>query len=238
MGLEISPSGTFESALYYRTGNNTWEFEDSAGVHTMAIHIDDQQIEIPDGTKAAPTIGFNSDLDTGIYQPGANDVGIAAGGACAAQFVGTFSAFQATGTTAGSVARLDTVTVNSESMKVLYFDNSSRDIKADIQSWGLTDDEFKAIRPVSYIGTNGAYIGPDGEHRGCDMVTNEDGSVTTLPPPTDALPIRRFGFILEELWGVHLGLTNHVAPDDRALIAGTIGKVQELMARVEALESA
>ena len=25
MGLEISPSGTFESALYYRTGNNTWE---------------------------------------------------------------------------------------------------------------------------------------------------------------------------------------------------------------------
>ena len=41
---------------------------------------------LPDGTFATPSITFNSDLDTGFYRPGTDQLGIAAGGATAAIF--------------------------------------------------------------------------------------------------------------------------------------------------------
>ena len=41
---------------------------------------------LPDGTFATPSITFNSDLDTGFYRPGTDQLGIAAGGATSAVF--------------------------------------------------------------------------------------------------------------------------------------------------------
>lgn len=65
MGLKISPGGTLESALYYRTSPDTWSFENASGDDILTIDIDDQRVGIgtdsPDnklhvqiGTSAAP----------------------------------------------------------------------------------------------------------------------------------------------------------------------------------------
>lgn len=182
---------------------------------------------------------FNGDSNTGMNRQAEGVVGLLCNGTYGA-IVGNqrtgFQASNASGT--GTNAVLKTETISGVSMKVLYYDTSSREFKADIQDWSLTDGEFKSLRPVSFLPTDGSYIGPNGEHFGAGWEIDENGNEVRLAPPADALPIRRFGFILEELWETHLGLTTDVAPDDRALIAATIGKVQELMARVEALEAA
>jgi len=49
----------------------------------ITITGDEGQIELQDGTAAAPSLFFVNDMDTGLFRPGANLIGIAAGGQAA-----------------------------------------------------------------------------------------------------------------------------------------------------------
>lgn len=48
---------------------------------TTSAHTSAQVVGIPAGTVSLPGLAFSADLDTGIYRIGANDLGIAVGGA-------------------------------------------------------------------------------------------------------------------------------------------------------------
>jgi hypothetical protein len=52
----------------------------------MIFLHENQMRNIPNGSAAAPAIAFESDLDTGLFRKGANDLGVAAGGAEIADF--------------------------------------------------------------------------------------------------------------------------------------------------------
>lgn len=189
-----------------------------------------------DGAKATPSLRYASNTDVGMYYL-ANVVAFAANGTCSAQFASNRSYFQATGTASGTAARLLTQTVNSESMKGLYFDTSKAAHKSGMESWSLSDEQFGRIDIMSYLVDDG-YVSADGSHRGPDIEGDDEDGWRTLPNPPGAQLIRRGGFIYENLLSVDLHLVTDEAPDEKAIAAATIGKVQELIGRVATLEAA
>ena len=78
-GLEVSPSGTLESALYYRTGPNSWSFEDASGNKIAEFDSDD----------LLTTFGGNvTSAHHFTAQSGGADGGIVLGQAFSSSYVG------------------------------------------------------------------------------------------------------------------------------------------------------
>jgi len=210
----------------------------ASGVTNTALTITPGgQLEAEDGTAALPSYSFASgDSNEGMFYL-ANVTALSGGGVTALQAASNRSYVQADGTASGTAARLFTQTVNGVSMKGLYFDTSFADLKSGIQEWGLSDAQFMAIDTPSYI-VNGDHVTADGVHSAPSIEGNGDGEWTTLPDPEGAQLLRRAGFIYENLIEVDLHLVTDNAPDEKAISAAIISKVQELMVRVTALEAA
>jgi hypothetical protein len=66
MGLEISPSGTFESALYYRTTPLAWSFENASGDDILTIDIDGQKVGVGIDAPDAKFHVYGGTSDTNI----------------------------------------------------------------------------------------------------------------------------------------------------------------------------
>lgn len=184
------------------------------------------------GSSSLPSFAFDDgSVDTGFYLQGTHAIGVTAGATRTAVFTETgvgFSPSLATGT--GDNAELVSTTVNSETFYVLRRDPSTLAMKSGISDWALTDDQFKAMQPRSFV-MNHQYVTPEGLF-GTTFGDDVDDEI-----PEGSVLLRRSGFIYEELLGVDLHLVKNETIDWKAVAAGTVGKVQELMARVEALEA-
>ena len=174
------------------------------------------------GTVAAPSIAFLNDYNTGVYRVAENYIGLAAGGVILAQFGYTspnkeIYLYGMPSNGANPYVRINTSTGQ------LQYDSSTRDIKANIAD--LDAPGFDRLRPVRF-----------------DM---RDGSA-----------FAQFGFIAEEVADIYPSLANWgyatvTGPDEvqtgerkivnyetRGILALTVAKVQQLQARIEALEAA
>ena len=209
-----------------------------SGVTNTALTITPVgQLEATSGSAGVPAYSFTAgSSNEGMFYL-AGVTAIAAGGTTAMQVASNRTYVQADGTAGGTAARLLTQTINSVAVKGLYFDSSFAHLKSGVQEWGLTDEQFMAIETPSYL-VNGEHVTVDGEHRGPSLEGDEEGGWTTLPDPDGAQLLRRAGFMYENLVEVDLHLVTDQAPDEKAISAAIIAKVQELMTRVDALEAA
>jgi len=90
----MSVSNSFSSGTTISSSEMNANFTDFASEVTNSLPRDGQaamtgQLKITAGTAAAPGLIFSTDTDTGIYRVGADTVGIAVGGAIAAQINST-----------------------------------------------------------------------------------------------------------------------------------------------------
>ena len=189
------------------------------------------------GTAALPAYTFTSGSNNeGMFYL-AGVTAIAAGGTTAMQVASNRTYVQGTSAAGGTMAKMVTQTVNSVSMKGLYYDASFAHLKSGVEEWGLTDEQFMAIDTPSYL-VNGDHVTADGEHRGPSIEGDDESGWTKLPDPDGAQLLRRAGFMYENLVEVDLHLVTDQAPDEKAISAAIIAKVQELMTRVDTLEAA
>ena len=178
-------------------------------------------------------LGFRwaADLDTGLYRHGTNQFGISAGGA--ATLVGTSTGVainNSTATGTGTNCDLVSASVNGASMYAIRRDTSMRKHKTGIKRWGLTDEQFMAIRPRSFI-WKGQYVGPDGRI-GTTIGRDVDDTI-----PEGSHLLRRAGFVYEELAAIDLHLIGHEAVDWKAIAAANVEHSQRLTKRLAEAEA-
>ena len=133
----------------------------------------------------------------------------------------------------GTDVGFDTVSVDSVNMKFLRDRSSKRRLKANITDWELTEDQFMAIKPRTFL-VKHKYVDPE---TGVHMSTVLDNPRKRLPIPEGAMPVRMGGFIWEELAAVDLHLISEQGIAQDALMAATIAQVQRLTDRVASLEA-
>lgn len=190
------------------------------------------QTRFTDGSISTLGTSFLSDTDTGTYLHSTDMFGVAAGGN--PTIVGTSTGVainNSTASTSGTRCNLVTASVGGVSMLALRKHTSLRQHKSDIVDFDLTDEQFMAIKPRSFI-WNGQYIGPNGEF---GTTTGDD--VDNIIPEGSHL-MRRSGFIVEELAEVDLHLVGDDAVDFDGVTAALVAQVQKLQRRIDSLESA
>ena len=88
--LESTSNGKGASIIGVEDGGSRWS---GANIETVLAEVDDESLKIDgthtmtgalklaDGSASSPSLSFGSDADTGIYRIGADDIGMALGGA-------------------------------------------------------------------------------------------------------------------------------------------------------------
>jgi hypothetical protein len=192
------------------------------------------ELHIDAGTETDPGLNFLGDTNTGFTGGGIADTFHAVtGGSRAATFLssgsfGVFSLVSGAYTDVGS----EIVSIDGELTLILRSDTSVERDKLEIEPWSLTDDQFRELRPSTWI-QKGQYVEENGGIRGLvDSDYEEDG------PPEGSHLFRRAGFTWENCAEVDLHLVFDEGLAKPALIAATIDKVQDCMDRLDALEKA
>jgi hypothetical protein len=238
------------------TGNVTGDVTgDVTGNVSGGTLIEADTLEIDtDGSATAPSLRFNSDTDVGMFRPGTDEIALTAGGEV--QFIGTESTNNNAGFAGdghvgigpysggftGTMAVITTTTISGETVKRLGFSSSARAGKANDRPFSLSDDQYRQLAPTSfervdhYVEDGKHYVvGTDAPER--DAKGRPVGKSPRAQIPGGALPLRRAGLILEDTAEVDLHLVTEHGIDYEAVNAATIGKVIELLDRVDALEA-
>jgi hypothetical protein len=174
---------------------------------------------------------FSDDPDTGLYRHATDILGLAAGGNPSGAFTSTGVAINnSTATGTGTNCDLVSASVGSVTMWAIRRDTSLRKYKSDILDFELSDEQFMAIQPRTFV-WDGQYVGPDGRFG----TTNGDDVDDVIPEGSQLL--RRGGFIFEELAEIDLHLIGHESVDWKAMTSALVAQVQKLQRRVDILES-
>jgi len=141
----MSVSNSFSSGTTISSSEMNANFTDFASEVTNSLPRDGQaamtgQLKITAGTAAAPGLIFSTDTDTGIYRVGADTVGIAVGGAIAAQI-------NSTGVQNASGEQYDAFAAGTS---MLFYQAAAP------TGWTAEAINDKALRVVSAGGTGGS----------------------------------------------------------------------------------
>ena len=153
----------------------------------ITITGDEGQIELQDGTAAAPSLFFVNDPDTGLYRPATNSLGVTLGGVEQALFTGTTVTLtpnlvvSGTGTINGtSIPASKTLVVTTDKLSALAATTSAELAGVITDETGTGSLVFSASPTLTTpdLGTPSALVGTNITGTAAGLTA---GSVTTIP---------------------------------------------------------
>lgn len=203
---------------------------------TGKVSIESDKFEADvNGTAGAPAFTWDSDTDLGFFRDSWSSGGTADGVMASARGEEVFAVWKSSGgaagiagstnlqTVTGTVMHMVTTSRNGVSVKQFSFNSSFRDTKEGFEDFGLTDEEWDAVKPLSYI-VKDHYV-HEGKH-----FSQAGGD----PIPEGAQLMRRAGFVYEDMAETNLHLVTEHGICWEAVAAASMAEIKSLRARLTA----